>query len=135
MHGRYFLILQFIFALIMSIICFVIRNPLITLFNVTGIVATNISTCLILFILYLPFKVFNWVNIVGILRSGGDTKVALILDITGVWCVGIPLAFLGGIFLGLPIYFVYAMVTLEEVYKFVLGFKRYRKKIWLKSLV
>lgn len=134
-HAKYFIILQFIFALIMAIICLFIRIPLIRLFNVTDLVGADISKCLNVFILYLPFKVFNWVNIVGILRSGGDTKVALILDITGVWCVGIPLAFLGGIFLGLPIYFVYAMVTFEEVYKFVLGFKRYRKKKWLKSLV
>ena len=85
------------------------------------------------FILYLPFKVFNWVNIVGILRSGGDTKAALMLDITGVWCVGIPLAYLGGIFFGLPIYFVYAMVTFEEIYKFILGFRRYKKKHGLKN--
>ena len=134
-HAKYFIILQFIFALIMAIICFFIRIPLIRLFNVTDIVGADISKCLIVFILYLPFKVFNWVNIVGILRSGGDTKAALMLDITGVWCVGIPLAYLGGMFLGLPIYFVYAMVTFEEVYKFVLGFRRYKKKIWLKNLV
>ena len=134
-HAKYFLILQFISAIIMAMICFVIRNPLIMLFNVTDIVAAEISKCLIVFILYLPFKVFNWVNIVGILRSGGDTKAALILDITGVWCVGIPLAYLGGILLGLPIYFVYAMVTLEEVYKFIFGFRRYKKKVWLKNLV
>jgi putative MATE family efflux protein len=134
-HSRYFIILQFIFALIMGVICFFIRIPLIRLFNVTDIVGVDISKCLIFFILYLPFKSFNWVNIVGILRSGGDTKAALTLDITGVWCVGIPLAYLGGILLGLPIYFVYAMVALEEIYKFIFGFRRYKKKIWLKNLV
>jgi len=134
-HSRYFIILQFIFALIMGVVCFFIRIPLIRLFNVTDIVGVDISKCLIFFILFLPFKSFNWVNIVGILRSGGDTKAALTLDITGVWCVGIPLAYLGGILLGLPIYFVYAMVALEEIYKFIFGFKRYKKKIWLKNLV
>jgi len=134
-HSRYFIILQFIFALIMGVVCFFIRIPLIRLFNVTDIVGVDISKCLIFFILYLPFKSFNWVNIVCILRSGGDTKAALTLDITGVWCVGIPLAYLGGILLGLPIYFVYAMVALEEIYKFIFGFKRYKKKIWLKNLV
>jgi len=134
-HSRYFIILQFIFALIMGVVCFFIRIPLIRLFNVTDIVGVDISKCLIFFILYLPFKSFNWVNIVGILRSGGDTKAALTLDITGVWCVGIPLAYLGGILLGLPIYFVYAMVALEEIYKFIFGFRRYKKKIWLKNLV
>lgn len=80
-------------------------------------------------------RTFNLVNIVGVLRSGGDTKASLLLDMTGVWCVGIPFAFLGGIVLGLPIYYVYAMITLEEVYKFILGFRRYKQKKWLKNIV
>ncbi|WP_297425218.1 MATE family efflux transporter [Clostridium sp.] len=134
-HAKYFLILQFLCALIMGMLCFIIRSPLITLFNVSDTVSADISKCLIVFITYLPFKIFNWVNIVGILRSGGDTKVALMLDISGVWLVGIPFAYLGGMVLELQIYFVYAMVTFEEVYKFVLGFRRYKQKIWLRNLV
>jgi Na+-driven multidrug efflux pump len=134
-HAKYFIILQFIFALIMSATCLFIRSPIIMLFNVTESVAVDISRCLIVFSCYLPFKIFNWVNIVGILRSGGDTKAALMLDITGVWLVGIPFAYLGGMLLELQIYFVYAMVTFEEVYKFILGFRRYKQRIWLKNLV
>lgn len=83
------------FTLIMGITCFFIRVPLIKLFLVTDAISLDISKCLLVFILYLPFRMFNLVNIVGILRSGGDTKAALMLDVTGVWCVGIPLAFLG----------------------------------------
>ena len=33
-----------------------------------------------------------------------------------------------------PIWMVYAMVTLEEVYKAVFGYLRYRKKKWLRNL-
>jgi Na+-driven multidrug efflux pump len=83
----------------------------------------------------MPFKMFNCINIVGILRSGGDTKAALFLDCTGVWFIGIPMAFIGGLFLHLPIYIVYSMVMVEEIYKFVLGFIRYRKKKWLRNIV
>lgn len=134
-HAKYFIILQFIFTLAMGLTCFLFKGVLISLFNVTDEVATDISKCLLVFIFYLPFRMFNLVNIVGILRSGGDTKAALMLDITGVWCVGIPLAYLGGTVLGLPIYWVYAMVTVEEAYKFVLGMRRYKQKKWLKNLV
>jgi putative MATE family efflux protein len=134
-HAKYFIILQFIAALIMAATCLGIRTPIITLFNVTEGVGLDIRKCLLVFSCYLPFKVFNWVNIVGILRSGGDTKAALLLDITGVWLVGIPFAYLGGMFFGLPIYFVYAMVTFEEVYKFILGLRRYNQRVWLKNLV
>ncbi|MDR5587860.1 MULTISPECIES: MATE family efflux transporter [Clostridium] len=134
-HAKYLLILQFIATLFIGIICFLTRWPLIHLFTVTESVAVDISKCLIVFVLYLPFKMFNLVNITGVLRSGGDTKAGLILDSTGVWLIGIPLAYLGGIFLSLPIYWVYVLVLAEEIYKFVLSFKRYKKKKWLKNIV
>ncbi|WP_315080085.1 MATE family efflux transporter [uncultured Clostridium sp.] len=134
-HAKYLLILQFIATLVVGIICVLTRWPLIRLFTVTESVAVDISKCLIVFVLYLPFKMFNLVNITGVLRSGGDTKAGLILDATGVWLIGIPLAYLGGILLSLPIYWVYVLVLAEEIYKFVLGFKRYKQKRWLKNIV
>ena len=134
-HAKSFFIIQLMLTVVMGIVCVLIRIPLINLFSVDNNVASDITKCLTVFICYLPFKMFNLVNIVGVLRSGGDTKAALILDMTGVWCVGIPLAFLGGIVLGLPIYYVYAMITIEEVYKFILGFKRYKQKKWLRNIV
>lgn len=134
-HAKSFFVLQLMLTIVMGIVCILIRNPLIDLFSVQKDVASDIVKCLTVFVCYLPFRMFNLINIVGVLRSGGDTKASLLLDITGVWCVGIPFAFLGGIVLGLPIYYVYAMITIEEVYKFILGFKRYKQKKWLKNIV
>lgn len=134
-HAKSFFVLQLMLTIVMGIVCILIRRPLIELFSVQQEVASDITRCLTVFVCYLPFRMFNLINIVGVLRSGGDTKAALLLDITGVWFVGIPFAFLGGIVLGLPIYYVYAMITIEEVYKFILGFKRYKQKKWLKNIV
>lgn len=134
-HSKSFFGIQLLLTIVMGTICILIRKPLINLFSVDSTVASDITKCLTVFVCYLPFRTFNLVNIVGVLRSGGDTKAALLLDMTGVWCVGIPFAFLGGIVLGLPIYYVYAMITIEEVYKFILGFKRYKQKKWLKNIV
>ena len=134
-HAKSFFILQLMLTIVMGIVCILIRRPLIELFSVEPNVARDITRCLTVFVCYLPFRMFNLINIVGVLRSGGDTKASLLLDITGVWFVGIPFAFLGGIVLGLPIYYVYAMITIEEVYKFVLGFKRYKQKKWLRNIV
>lgn len=134
-HAKSFFGLQLLLTIAMGLVCFIIRVPLIKLFSVPDNIASDITKCLTVFICYLPFRMFNLVNIVGVLRSGGDTKASLLLDMTGVWCVGIPMAFLGGIVLGLPIYYVYAMITFEELYKFILGFRRYKQKKWLKNIV
>ena len=133
-YAKNFLILQFIVTVIMALICTGVRWQIIDLYRLAGEVARDVSLCLIVFSLFMPFKMFNYVNIVGVLRSGGDTKVCLFLDCSGVWLIGIPMAFIGGLVLKQPIYIVYAMVTLEEVYKTVLSYIRYRQKKWLKNL-
>lgn len=134
-YSKKFFTLQFLLTILMAIVCVLIRNPLIKMFSVDEAVASDIEKCLTVFICYIEFRMFNLVNIVGVLRSGGDTKACLFLDMTGVWLVGIPCAFLGGLVLKLPIYYVYAMVTLEELYKFVLGFIRYKQRKWIKNIV
>lgn len=60
--------------------------------------------------------------------------MCLFLDTSGVWFIGVPLAFLGGLVWKLDICQVYTLVMLEEVYKMVLGYWRYRQKKWLKNL-
>ena len=60
--------------------------------------------------------------------------MCLFLDTSGVWFLGVPLAFLGAFLWNLPIYGVYALVLTEEIYKAILGYLRYRQKKWLKNL-
>ena len=134
-HAKDLIFIQLTLTALVGILCLFIRQPVISLFGATEEVAGYVKLCFLVFILYLPFKMFNTINIVGILRSGGDTKACLFLDCTGVWFIGIPMAFIGGLVLHLPIYTVYAMVLIEEVYKFILGINRYRKKKWLRNLV
>lgn len=81
------------------------------------------------------FKTINYINIVGILRNGGDTIFCFICDTASVWLVGVPMAFLGAKYLGLPIYVVYAMVYSEEVFKTIVSQIRVIRKTWLKTVI
>lgn len=129
-----FFILQFIVTVAAALVVVGIRWPLIGLYRITPEVAEDVNRCILVFALYMPAKMFNYINVVGVLRSGGDTKMCLFLDTSGVWFIGVPLAFLGALVWRLPIYTVYALVLLEEVYKMVLGYWRYRQKKWLRNL-
>lgn len=133
-YARHFLILQLLLSAAIMAVCVAIRPAVIRLYRLDGEVAESVALCLLVFAFYLPVKNFNYTNIVGILRSGGDTKVCLFLDTSGVWLIGIPMAVLGGFVLRQPIHIVYAMVLTEEIYKMVLGYVRYRQKKWLKNL-
>ena len=129
-----FFILQFIVTLAAAAVVVGIRWPLIGLYRITPEVARDVNLCILVFALYMPAKMFNFVNVVGVLRSGGDTKMCLFLDTSGVWFIDVPLAFLGALVWRLPIYTVYALVMFEEVYKMILGYIRYRQKKWLRNL-
>lgn len=133
-YAKNFLILQFIVTILGALFCVAIRWQIIGVYNITPEIAESVSRCIIVFALFMPFKMFNYVMVVGILRSGGDIKMCLLLDCSGVWMIGVPMAFLGGLFFGFPIHIVYAMVMLEEVYKAVFGYWRYRQKKWLRNL-
>lgn len=133
-YAKNFFLLQFLVTVAGMAFCYAIRGNVISLYSISPQVARDVNLCLIVFILYMPFKMFNYVNIVGVLRSGGDTKVCLFIDTSGVWAIGVPMAFWGGLYLKQAIYVVYAMVMAEEAYKAVIGYVRYRQKKWLRNL-
>jgi Na+-driven multidrug efflux pump len=82
----------------------------------------------------LPIKAFNMHTIVGILRSGGDTRTSLLLELSSVWFVGVPLAVFGGLHLGLPLHLLYVLISLEEGYKMILSYLRIRSGRWIHDL-
>ncbi len=132
--GKNLIKISIIAAIFLSVVLMLLSNSIVSIFNVTQEVKESIILCLLMFAIYLPIKMVNMLIIVGILRSGGDTKACLLIDCTSVWLIGIPMAFLGALYLKQPIHIVYAMVMLEEVYKFILSFARFRKRIWVRNI-
>jgi putative MATE family efflux protein len=118
-----------------GLILFFSSGNLLVFYNVTEQVYENARIILRIFSFIIPLKVFNMINIVGILRSGGDTKFSLILDTFGVWFIAVPLAFVGGLVYHLPVYIVYVLVNLEEIFKFSLGLKRFISKKWINNVI
>ncbi|TFG83377.1 MAG: MATE family efflux transporter [Spirochaetales bacterium] len=83
---------------------------------------------------YFPFKVFNLHVVVGICRSGGDTRFGAFFDIAGVWGLGVPLAFVGAFVLHLESWQVFALLNVEELAKAFLGIWRLRSRKWLNDV-
>ena len=80
------------------------------------------------------FKMLNWTILIGILRAGGDTKAAFILDTVFLIFYAVPVAFLGTMVLKLPVYQVVALANIEEVIKFIFAFWRYKSRKWMHDL-
>ena len=74
------------------------------------------------------------VIIVGILRSGGDTRYSMFAEMFGVWAVGVPLAFIGSLFLNLQIHELYLLIGMEEISKVFIGLYRIKRGTWINEL-
>ena len=72
--------------------------------------------------------------IVGILRSGGDTRFSFFLETCTMWCIGVPLAWIGAFVFGLPVYWVYLLAMTDEATKFVIASWRYSSRRWIHNL-
>ena len=90
---------------------------------------------LIIYGITLFVKIHNGSILTGALRAGGDTRAGLIIDLGTVWGIGVPLAFIGALVLQIPVYWVVALVQLEEVIKLFIMRWRFKSKIWVRDLV
>ena len=81
-----------------------------------------------------PIKALNNVAIVGILRAGGDSKYAFLLETSTLWGLGVPLAFIGAMVWKQSLPVVYALTLSDEVAKAIIVYFRIRSKKWMKNV-
>ena len=92
------------------------------------------KTLLIVFALYAPVKVENMILGGGIIRSGGNTKIIMIIDIVGTWCIGIPLCLLAAYVFKWGIVGVYTLLTTEELFRLAVSLIVLKRRKWIISL-
>ena len=122
-------------GIIMGAILMITAPFFVKLFNVEQAIKSDVVTILIVMGAISFIKILNAILVVGVFRSGGETVFAMLLDSGTVWCIGIPMAIIGGLWLKLPIAVVVALVNLEEVVKVIIGMKRMLANKWIKNIV
>lgn len=118
-------------SVILSVVLILLAGFYVTHYQVDVLVKETAKYLLIVFAIYAPVKVLNMILGGGIIRSGGDTKIIMIIDIIGTWLVGIPLCFISAYGLGLTIVPVYAIFSFEEVVRLVITIIIFQKKKWM----
>ena len=107
---------------------------LLKIFSVSASLAPDIRKIFIIMGILMALKTFNTFIIIGVLRSGGDTKYALFLEMGCMWFVSLPLTFFAAL-KGVPIYILVALTYTEEIAKFIFGVPRALSKKWANNLV
>ena len=134
-YGRFLLVAQLIMAIAAGGIMILSRDFILSFYNISPATRENAYYLMLVSALIFWTKTTNFTNIVSVLRGGGDTRFGFFLDLTGVWCIGVPMAFFGAFYLGLPVYWVMALIAVEELYKLGIGIPRFLSKKWIRNLV
>lgn len=105
--------------------------PLFSMSAATELICTQM--CVITFAI-MPLRAFNTTNVVGVLRAGGDVKMASVIDLAPIWLGSIPLTFFLGIVLQMDILWVALAYQVESFIKFFIGMMRLHSGKWIRDL-
>ncbi len=117
-----------------AIVILLLRNVMVDFYNVeeaTKILAKEmlaVASVIVIFIAY------GGTSIVGLLRGGGDTKYSLFVEVVSLWGFSVPLGYIAGIWLQLPVVAVFAIFKSDEIVKVILCYIRLRKNKWMNEV-
>lgn len=105
------------------------------LFNFTPNGIDTLQKILIIYGVIMVVKLYNGIHVTGTLRAGGDTKFAMAAELGTMWLIGVPLVYLGALYLKLPVYWVVLMSMAEEVVKAIIMTWRFFSKKWVNNVI
>lgn len=125
-----------VLGMIIGLIFFIITPLIVSVFKVSPETHRNVITVLRIMAFFIPIRFYAIIQVIGTLRGGGDILYAITTELIGIWCIGIPLAFLSIHFIpNLSITTLYFIVCLEEIVKCFITFPRVITHKWIKNLV
>jgi Na+-driven multidrug efflux pump len=134
-YARRSLALTLLGAAVLGMALLFISPLVITVYKISATATLYALNILRVMAFTLWIRVLNLVLIIGVFRSGGDTRFALLLDAGMIWAIGVPLVLVGAFVWHLPVYYVYLLVVLEEFLKLIVGYLRFRTRAWINNLV
>ncbi len=123
-----------IFGFIGGLCIFLARGPIISFMRFSKETSEYLTLMLFVMFYYTVSQTYNTTVIVGVLRSGGDTRFGLILDFVSMWGIFIPLGFIAAFVFKLDVKLVYLILTADEICKTPFTRHRWRKLGWLKDI-
>lgn len=117
-----------------SLLILILRPIIVPLMGFEGQTAKYLSNFLLIMSYYVLGQAMNTTFVVGIFRSGGDTRFGLILDMSTMWGCSILLGALTAFVFHLPVTVVYIILLSDEIIKLPICLFRYRQRKWLKDV-
>lgn len=126
----YFLI-GFVASLSFSLIIYILREPIITLFTEQPEIVALTSSLILGSVLMESGRVFNLIFISG-LKGAGDIKFPVQMGILSMWGLGVVFSYIFGIYMGWGVIGAWLAICLDEWVRGLVMFRRWRSGVWSK---
>ncbi len=129
--------IQVLFAFFGVVLClFVIsiRGFVPSFYNVSDEVASLVTTFLLIGGFTTMGTCYHAACFVGINRGAGDGKFVMFVDMICGWLIVIPLVYVVGFVLKLPLPFVFLAARFDQCFKWIIAFLRLRGNRWIKNV-
>ena len=135
LYGKRMIAGAMLAGVVMGVVMILLRSPILSLYTGLSPEVLGKANVILLFgSITMWFRAFNCINVVGILRSGGDTVFSLLLDVGSMWLVGVPLCAVATFVWKLPVEYVYLCTFAEEIVKMVIGIPHFTGRKWINNL-
>lgn len=134
-YASYFIRINFILILPLSLLLFYVGTYLPSLFNMKAQEAVLLRNGLYICAFFLSLKSYNFLMTTGIFRVGGDGKFVSIISAISFISFGIPVNLVGGLVYHWPFIVILLIIFLEENIRNLLLWRRYRTGKWLHEIL
>lgn len=133
-YGRKFTMLGLLCGIGGAAVILLLRPAILWGMGFEGETARYLHLFLGMMAAYVIGQSINSTWVVGVFRSGGDTRFGMILDMTTMWFGSILFSALAAFVFHFPVPVIYAILLSDEFIKVPFCLWRYRKKVWLRDV-
>ncbi|MGL5316498.1 MAG: MATE family efflux transporter [Peptostreptococcaceae bacterium] len=127
-------ILSVIMGVVSGFVIYYLRPVVVSFYNVSNETKAIAMQIMISTSIVAVFKSITSNIMMGVLRGGGDNKFVFKMEMLFLWLVSIPLGFLSAFVWKLPIFIVFLVIKIDEVFKAISGLIRVKRGKWIKDI-
>lgn len=125
-------------AVVMGLICSALTLLAIPavpyIYHIEGQTVQYCTQLLIVMAVILPFMELQSMNMMGLLRGGGDVKFQMLNDLIFLWGLTVPMGFITAFVFHAPVMVVYSVLKCDQVIKVFTSEWRLRSGKWLHNV-
>ena len=134
-YARRFLGFTPLLGVVTGLLILGLRYPLVGLFDLSSTASQTARTLLLIFAIDACVRYIPYVEVVGIFRAGGDTRVGLITDVVSHYVFILPAVILAGVVFKLSFLTTYIiMLAVDDVSKLVITIPYFHSMRWIKPI-